>query len=736
MSKILSKAKRRIYLRRIKGFWLDFSHNKIGILGSTILILFIIIAVLSPILAPQDPIFQHKVAAKYARPSWITIFDPYFRSQPPTLHFPFNVTLAPENQTCTTITLNYPEESLFEIEYQNDGNLANQTYIFESQFNYAYDEPPDWIWNADWETKREDLDYRIEVHFKSPNGSEWIVWGIDYDIVTERVKVLQQHWNIGSGSALTGAGSTDLKRRIYYEKFYEQYLAYFLELYPFANVTFPPQFITFTYEGYRNVTSLNQTGNPIYDTYLELEREKQTNATWTEYWEEWINSTYAQEMWDITSEYRDNSWKELADDWHIQNITRVLENSTLLNEYLANNTGLFRPWYKGARIPGTTIAFKDIMPWDEYYTIFNLTLTTVKDEYDLFVEAMNKTDLSSPAYDRWNNLWNYTDTELPWDLYLPAWLHIQWWYGRNSFINNYIQGLRIGPYIAIKYAKRDAYSAAASSPRPTYYMEHKGMQTLRLYLFIVPKSENATLNLTFSDSSTFTVWGAIYGLLGTTSFGFDVWTQLVHGARISLLVGILAAVISTSLGISFGVTAGYIGGITDEVTMRIVDILLCLPVLPLLLALSAIWRPNVYYLVLIIAIFGWQGLSRIIRSKVLSLREMPFIESARASGAGSSYLIIRHLIPNVFPIAMAAMVLAVPGAILTEAALSYLGFGDPFAPTWGKMLHEAQAEGAFGALAWWYILPPGFAITFICLAFVFISHALDEIVNPKLRRRR
>ena len=131
-----------------------------------------------------------------------------------------------------------------------------------------------------------------------------------------------------------------------------------------------------------------------------------------------------------------------------------------------------------------------------------------------------------------------------------------------------------------------------------------------------------------------------------------------------------------------------------------------------------------------------QGLSRVIRSRVLSLREMPFIESAKAAGASDSYIIIRHLVPNVFPVAMASMILAVPAAILTEAALSFLGFGDPFVPTWGKMLHEAYTEGAFGAFAWWYILPPGLAITFICLAFVFIGHALDEIVNPRLRRRR
>ena len=677
-------------------------------------------AAFAPIIASGDPIFQRKVAAKYAVPSWMWIFDPSSRNKNPTLHFPFNATLAPENQTCTTITSDYPE-----IEYQNDGSLANQTYVFECRFNYTYDEPRDWTMSAQWDATFEDLGYRIEIRFRAANGSEWIISGIDYDIVTKRVKVLDEHWNQTHESMLTGSGVTDLKRRLYYEKFYEEFLPYYLSIYPFVNVTFEPQFVTFTYEGFRNVTSLNQSttlqtpGNPIYDTYLELKKENQTSANWTEFWGEWINSNETQEMWNFISEYVEDSWKEFSAERSIQNLTNIL----------------YLQWYM-LRIPKTKVKYRDVMPWDEFFTVFNLTLTTVKDDYQLFTEAMNKTDLSSPAYERWNTLWNYTDTELTWDLYSTAWTNIQWWFAKDAFINQYIKALKVGPEVAIAATKKAAYNAAATAPIPTYYLAHEGTQTIMLYLFIVPESANATLSLTFSKSSKLTVWGAIYGLLGTTSFGFDVWTQLVHGARISLLVGSLAAIISTTLGILFGVTAAYLGGIADEVTMRIVDILLCLPVLPLLLALSAIWKPNVYYLVVIIAIFGWQGLSRIIRARVLTLREMPFIESAKASGASSSYLIVRHLVPNVFPIAMASMVLSVPGAVLTEAALSYLGFGDPMAPTWGKMLHEAQAEGAFGSLAWWYILPPGFAITFLCLAFVFISHALDEIVNPRLRRRR
>jgi peptide/nickel transport system permease protein len=231
-----------------------------------------------------------------------------------------------------------------------------------------------------------------------------------------------------------------------------------------------------------------------------------------------------------------------------------------------------------------------------------------------------------------------------------------------------------------------------------------------------------------------TIWGRVQGVFGTDSTGSDAWTELVYGIRISLMVGVLAALIATSLGILYGVVAGYLGGFVDEFLMRIVDVLLCIPVLPILLILTRYFFANVFLVVVLIAIFGWQGLSRVIRSRVLTLKEMSFIESARASGASDTYLMIHHLVPNVLPIAMAAMVLAVPGAIITEAALSFLGFGDPNAPTWGRMLYNAYQLG--GLRAPWVWLPPGLAITTICIGFVFIGHAVDEIVNPRLRRRR
>jgi len=247
----------------------------------------------------------------------------------------------------------------------------------------------------------------------------------------------------------------------------------------------------------------------------------------------------------------------------------------------------------------------------------------------------------------------------------------------------------------------------------------------------------ATGNVTVRTGH-FIIWGRRFGLLGTDGRGHDVFSQVVYGAGISLIIGISAAITSTVIGLLVGVVAGYLGGVVDEVLMRVVDVLLCLPILPILLVLIHILGYNIYYIVLIIAIFGWQGLSRVIRSQALSVRETAFVESALASGSSTSHILFRHVIPNVLPAAFTSFILGVPGAIILEAALSFIGFGDPFVPSWGKMLEYARLDQAYNIvnLAWWDILPPGIAITLLCLSFVFIGHAVDEIVNPRLRRRR
>lgn len=277
------------------------------------------------------------------------------------------------------------------------------------------------------------------------------------------------------------------------------------------------------------------------------------------------------------------------------------------------------------------------------------------------------------------------------------------------------------------------------NPTPIILSEKGNLSLLLKISFnsmIMPWEENKTSECVISLNGDFTIWGKAYGLLGTNHNRKDDFTLLICGTRISLLVGVLTAMFTSTIGIFWGVTSGYFGGAADSVMMRLVDILLCIPMLPLLIVLVHMYGKNIMLIILLISVFGWMGLSRTVRSRVLSLREMPFIETAKAAGASDIYLIYRHIVPNVIPIALASVILAVPLGVLAEASLSFLGFGDPMVPTWGRMLYHAHAGGAFTEKAWWDLLPPGLAIAFLCMAFVLMSYSIDQIVNPKLRMRR
>jgi peptide/nickel transport system permease protein len=229
--------------------------------------------------------------------------------------------------------------------------------------------------------------------------------------------------------------------------------------------------------------------------------------------------------------------------------------------------------------------------------------------------------------------------------------------------------------------------------------------------------------------------GAVYGLLGTDNRGRDIFSRIIYGTRISLEVGLLVACLSTAIGVAAGVASGYFGGAFDEVSMRLVDLMMCLPFFPLLLAFADMFQRNLWIIMFLIVLWGWGGLARIVRSQVLSLREMPFIEAAVATGASKTYILRKHILPNVFPLIFSFLVLAVPGAILTESGLSFLGLGDPTLVTWGRIINEAMNGGALAANAWWWLFAPGVAIVLVCLSFVLVARAFDKIVNPRLRTR-
>ncbi len=230
-------------------------------------------------------------------------------------------------------------------------------------------------------------------------------------------------------------------------------------------------------------------------------------------------------------------------------------------------------------------------------------------------------------------------------------------------------------------------------------------------------------------------YGDYFGLLGTTDKGADAWSQLVYGSRISLIIGILATALSTIVGVVVGMTAGYFGGKTDEILMRIVDFLLVIPGLPLMMVLAAFLGPTIQNIIVVISILGWTGTSRLIRSQVMAEKNKAYVESARAIGASDTYIMYRHILPNVTPILFADITLGVVGAILSESGLAFLGLTDPSEPSWGRMLADAQGTGGFSAGAWWVVVFPGLMITIISLAFTFVGHTLDQVLNPRLRER-
>jgi peptide/nickel transport system permease protein len=268
-------------------------------------------------------------------------------------------------------------------------------------------------------------------------------------------------------------------------------------------------------------------------------------------------------------------------------------------------------------------------------------------------------------------------------------------------------------------------------PAPRIFSS-RGDYSLLLIARTIPGEEPTRV---YISDPEFYIPGTVHGLLGADHMGADLWTQLVYGTRISLSIGLSAAAISVAVGTAVGIISGYLGGVVDEFIMRIVDVLMAIPDLPILIILGALLGKSVWNIVLLISAFAWMGTARLVRSQTLSLRERVFVEAAKASGASDAYVMIIHILPNVLPLVFAGMVLRIPSAILTEAALSFLGLGDPRVATWGRMLHNARGFGAFTTLAWWWLVPPGLAITFLSLAFVFIGNTVNEILNPRYRER-
>ena len=222
---------------------------------------------------------------------------------------------------------------------------------------------------------------------------------------------------------------------------------------------------------------------------------------------------------------------------------------------------------------------------------------------------------------------------------------------------------------------------------------------------------------------------------GTDYNGKDVYSLTVWGARASLLVGILASLISIVIGTSVGIAAGFFGKVSDEVLMRLTDFFLVLPWFPLMIVLAALMGRSFNNVIIVIGITSWPSTARIVRAQVMSVKEMGFVERARSIGASDFHIIRRHISPNVFPLIFANMILLIANSIFSEAFLDFFGLGDPSVISWGMMLEEAYNYSAFSSFAWWWILAPGGCIVLLIVGFYLIGDALDEIFNPRLRKR-
>jgi peptide/nickel transport system permease protein len=236
---------------------------------------------------------------------------------------------------------------------------------------------------------------------------------------------------------------------------------------------------------------------------------------------------------------------------------------------------------------------------------------------------------------------------------------------------------------------------------------------------------------------------------GTDELGRDILNLTVHGARISMTIGLLATAITVIFGTLIGVVAGYLRGTTDNVLMRLTDFFLVLPTFVLAIILAPIIldiigpdaslfgiRATLLVIVVVIGITSWSTTARIIRSQTLSVRERMFVDRARAIGSGSGHIMRRHIFPNVVNLIVAQAVITFAVAVFTETTLSFIGLGDPFAPSWGQILFSAQDSGAPGLGAWWYIAPPATCVVLVVLSFTLVGNALDDILNPRSSTRR
>lgn len=221
-----------------------------------------------------------------------------------------------------------------------------------------------------------------------------------------------------------------------------------------------------------------------------------------------------------------------------------------------------------------------------------------------------------------------------------------------------------------------------------------------------------------------------FNLMGTTTKGVDVFSHLVHGTRLALLVGFVSMGIAAAIGITFGALAGYFGGPLDMLLSRLIEIVMCIPTLILILALIAILpHPTVWHTMIILGVTGWPGIARLTRAEFLKLKSLDYVAAAKAMGASHLRIIFRHILPNALAPVLVPITFGIAAAILIENALRFLGLGDLSGASWGLLLNEGREN----LKMWWLIAFPGTAIFLTVMAYNLIGEGLQEATDPRLR---
>jgi peptide/nickel transport system permease protein len=252
----------------------------------------------------------------------------------------------------------------------------------------------------------------------------------------------------------------------------------------------------------------------------------------------------------------------------------------------------------------------------------------------------------------------------------------------------------------------------------------KGEYTFKIAFYFFDETDTV-------ESVRVIIGGTVYGFLGTDAFRRDLAIGMLWGIPIALFIGLSVAVATSIIAMIYGITAGYKGGKTDEAMMRINDFFISLPVLILLILISVRFGLNIFYIVILLMLFGWAGGARLMRSIALQIKNFQYVEASKLMGESDIRIIFRHIVPQLLPLTFASIAYSVPGAILAEAGLSFLGLSDLSIPTWGRILNEANSASAFTLGLWWWIVPPGLMIGITGMSFALIGYTLEHITNPR-----